>query len=1055
MNDEQRNALASVQFNWVLAPDDIWSPLHHHVDGLHPHAVNAITNTVRAVRRDKRLSPVGIALRGERGVGKTHMLGWLRQHMRDAGGWFFLLKILDGESFWAGAVHGVLNGLLNRDGGQLGAMLSELSRLAGCSGEVQMRLRGTIPVSRTDIDEFIERVRDLDPQVAMECQDTLRALVLYRARGKSSEVGHSYLVLKDGIGEEDRAHWGFRTHVRSPQLLLNDLSRIFALTGPVVMAVDQIDELINRPNEVAGRQQLVDRLAHGLMRLREECRRTILVVACIPNTWELIERHAVNSASDRFRVVDLKTAMPDAAVAAAIVAGHLSGLYGEVGFPPPYPTWPVSPEAFAGRDVVHLTPRRLLQLVDDHVRWCLANDTIRELTDLSAPAPRGSLAYTAEATDLDGFDERFDHLRREADVVTPLDHRHEDARMAALLGAVLRCYVLEQPVDGQDFAVESVPAVKPPLHALLRRDLDEAEDTQVRWAFRAIAHPNPRAALTRLQSACLEAELQAGSDKRHLIVLRNHPFSSGPRTTEALAAFEAAGGVALPIDQDDLRTFSALEEMLNDSSPEFLAWLSSRRPAGGTGLLKKILFPQVPTADAPPPPDRPSSPTEWPKVRGELPSVPVGSSEPVFHGFEPPATTHAPSDEPVVALGVDVENTKQFTLPLSLLRKHTAVFAGSGSGKTVLLRRLIEAVALHDVSSIVLDTNNDLARLGDPWPSPPAGWVAGDAERADRYLANTEVVVWTPRMESGRPLALNPLPDFGDVLDEPDELRISIEASVAGLLPRAGLAGRRVRTGTAVLIQALTYFARAGGTELREFVMLLADLPDGVSTIRDAVSLSAQMAEEFKAAMITDPVFGGGGERLDPGKLLTPSRGHRARVSVISCIGLPDEHQRQTFVNQLQLALFAWVKRNPAKDRPLGGLLVLDEAQTFVPSRGKTASTESTLRLAAQARKYGLGMVYATQAPKSLHNLVTGNSATQFFGHLNASAQIQAATELARAKGGQVDDIARLPTGKFYGATEGQKFAKLAMPMCLSHHPASALTEEEVLERARRLLSGE
>lgn len=39
-------------------------------------------------------------------------------------------------------------------------------------------------------------------------------------------------------------------------------------------------------------------------------------------------------------------------------------------------------------------------------------------------------------------------------------------------------------------------------------------------------------------------------------------------------------------------------------------------------------------------------------------------------------------------------------------------------------------------------------------------------------------------------------------------------------------------------------------------------------------------------------------------------------MSVISFIGLPAEEQRQNFVNQLQMELFAWVKRNPAGDRP-------------------------------------------------------------------------------------------------------------------------------------------
>jgi DNA helicase HerA-like ATPase len=182
--------------------------------------------------------------------------------------------------------------------------------------------------------------------------------------------------------------------------------------------------------------------------------------------------------------------------------------------------------------------------------------------------------------------------------------------------------------------------------------------------------------------------------------------------------------------------------------------------------------------------------------------------------------------------------------------------------------------------------------------------------------------------------------------------------------------------------------------------------------------------------------------------LLTPPPGKRARVSVVSFVGLASDEQRQGFVNQLQLALFAWVKRHPAGDRPLGGLFVMDEAQTLAPSGTMTACTESTLALTAQARKYGLGLVFATQAPKSLHNRIPGNASTQFFGRLNAPVQIAAAREMARAKGSEVTDIGSLGTGQFYAAIEGSGFVKIQAPLCLSHHPSSPLTTEEVLDRA-------
>ncbi|MFC4373412.1 ATP-binding protein [Nocardia halotolerans] len=1050
MNEEHRHALASIQFSSALGPDEIWSPLSHHVDGLHPRAVQEITRSVHTAVTRPRSTPTGLVLSGERGVGKTHMLGWLRRHVQDVGGAFFMPKLIDGKSFWAGAVHGIVSQLLGADGGQLGRMLGSLAILSGCGDELRMRLRGTLRVTRADLDEFLSRVDDLDPQVTQQCQDTLRALVLYQAKGQLREIGHSFLVLADGIDAQEQADWGFRERHCVPQLIFQHLSRLFALTGPVVLAIDQIDSVIAQSDQI-DEDSLANRLADGLMLMREETVRTIIVAACIPKSWELLAHRAVNSAADRFTVLELSTALPGADVAAAIVEGHLAGLYGEIGFVPPHPTWPVLPSAFADPEVGDFTPRRLLQRVEDHVRHCLAADELTELAHFRPANTERVPVATPAHGEMTALDDEFTRLRAAADVRTPFDTAHEDEHMFALLNAALQVYVLERRADGLDLRVDPGTIVRPGLHARLRHTLDEASEAEEHWCFRAISHPHPRAVLTRLRSACLEAGLQERAPQRHLIVLRNTEFSGGPVTRATLAEFHASHGSVASIDEDDIRTFSALATMFAAATPGFLSWLAVRRPASGSRLLTEVL--SLPAARRQPSIDPVSYPadTHPPTEPVEVPARPDALDPDTGSATHPPIVSppEDPNPAAAVTLGRDVDSGAPFTVPLVLLRKHTALFAGSGSGKTVLLRRLVEEAAIHGVSSILVDSNNDLARLGDPWPSPPMGWHPGDAARAAEYLANTDVVIWTPRREAGRPLALNPLPDFGGVLDDPDEFRTSIDASVAGLVPRAGLTARRIGTGKAVLTEALTDFARGGGSDLAAFIALLDDLPEGISTIRDAHRLAEGMAEELKAAMINDPVFGGAGQRLDPGTLLTPAAGKRARVSVISCIGLPTDEQRQTFVNQLQLALFAWIKRHPAGDRPLGGLLVLDEAQTFVPSRGSTAATESTLKLATQARKYGLGMVYATQAPKALHNLVTGNAATQFFGLLNAPVQIQAAAELARAKGGSVDDIARLPAGRFYGATEGAGFGKLTVPMCLSHHPPSALTEEEVLVRAR------
>ncbi|MEM0986468.1 MAG: hypothetical protein AAGJ32_09495 [Pseudomonadota bacterium] len=285
---------------------------------------------------------------------------------------------------------------------------------------------------------------------------------------------------------------------------------------------------------------------------------------------------------------------------------------------------------------------------------------------------------------------------------------------------------------------------------------------------------------------------------------------------------------------------------------------------------------------------------------------------------------------------------------------------------------------------------------------------------------------------------------------EPDEFEIALDNTVATLLPRAGLpkTGAKLAQGQAVLKQALRGFIEVGGHGLDSFLEVLRALPDGTSQLSNAEKLAADMADTLYAAAVNDTLFGGAGTSVDPGTLLTPAEGKRARVSVISLAGLPADEQRQGFVSQLQMALFAWVKKNPAGDRPLGGLFVMDEAQTFAPSTGSTPCLHSTLALASQARKYGLGLVFATQAPKGLHNRIPGNATTQFFGFLNAPVQISAAKEMALAKGGDVTGIAQLGKGEFFAASDGLAFQRIKSPLCLSHHPASPLTQDEIVRLA-------
>src|SRR5690606_14274286 len=109
--------------------------------------------------------------------------------------------------------------------------------------------------------------------------------------------------------------------------------------------------------------------------------------------------------------------------------------------------------------------------------------------------------------------------------------------MPPLLTAGLWAWIAEQGEAGQAYAIDAPPSAKPPLHARLRRTLDEATEDEAHWCFRAIAASNAVAAQHRIRAAASAAGLTEGITKRRLFLLRNGPWPSGPRTRELVEAF--------------------------------------------------------------------------------------------------------------------------------------------------------------------------------------------------------------------------------------------------------------------------------------------------------------------------------------------------------------------------------------------------------------------------------------------------------------------------------------------------------------------------------------
>src|SRR4051812_19777313 len=100
MTKEERAALAALRLSWAPVPDDVWRPSPLHVDGLHEEVVDDLLGGVEDAAASSGPSPISLAMLGRGGSGKTHMLGWLRERVQEKGGYFFLVSLLDEQSFW-------------------------------------------------------------------------------------------------------------------------------------------------------------------------------------------------------------------------------------------------------------------------------------------------------------------------------------------------------------------------------------------------------------------------------------------------------------------------------------------------------------------------------------------------------------------------------------------------------------------------------------------------------------------------------------------------------------------------------------------------------------------------------------------------------------------------------------------------------------------------------------------------------------------------------------------------------------------------------------------
>ncbi|KFI21611.1 helicase HerA domain-containing protein [Nitrosococcus oceani] len=1095
--DEYR-VLKTVNFDWTMQLQSVWRNSPLHVPGLHENLRTELMETLKERMGSQDQNPLGQIITGPAGAGKTHLLSAIRQEVAALPAWFVLVDMTDIKDFWETVLLGYLNSLQQATSGnrpQFQSLLkhllnpdvkpqnpfssfyrtpsrsrkSPLQWLTALLAGKKAQRQEAAPATPRQIAEYgdkelaqvirqtINRLSTQYPEEIRAHQDALRALMLLNSNDlERANVGYSWLQGM-AIDETDRHLFGFLWPQRQPSEIVKSLSWLMSRYAPTLLAFDQLDAIMSQHHittassgegermtgEQRASQAIIEGIADGFMAVRDTVYRTATILACLEGSWEILRKGSLKSATDRFASPQPLPPINNATLAEEIIALRLAHAYHAHGFTPPYPSWPFQPQVFAS--AATLLPRELLKRCEEHRLQCLSKGEVIELACFESPPEATETLATIRPDP--GLDHAYQELCRQAPIQELLSEEAEDEVLGMLIPALCRCLLRETPLPKSRRGVVDTefPGDKNyrALHARLRIIDSSQENREQHYCFRALQKTHATAYQNRLNGALTASGIDSKLPFRRLIIVRTTPLPLGKVTREITDKFlQAKGKFAAPNEQD-LRTMWALHKLEQQNLPGFETWLRERRPATQLQWLQETEITGCLAADAFPLENNlPLNAKENTDIWAKLPA-------PKRHNYK--ATT--PSYPSALPMGKILSNpAEKITIPLPLLTQYTGILAGSGSGKTVLLKRWVEEAALLGIPSIVIDRTNTLVSLGEQWPAPPTSWTPEDQEKAEHYHANNEVIIWTPGQADGNPLQLEPLPDLASLLEQPEKFQQALEMAQS-TLKEIVAPGKSAHSDYKmdVLTAALKLFAIQKGKTLPDLIAILSHLPAEISTsISSAARLGSEMAQRLQAEIQNNRLFYPESPFLDPGCLFKGTSANRTRISIINLAGLPDLKTQQQFLNQLAITLLGWIKQHSASpSMPVQGFLILDEAEDFIPAEQSTPCKDNLLKLAEYAPTGGLGLVFSTQNPKNIAPPIISDCFTQFAGKASAPAIIEAIREQFKIRGGEEDDIPVLEAGHFYLHTEGMPApVKVAIPWCLSYHPPHPPEKAEVLKRA-------
>ena len=379
---------------------------------------------------------------------------------------------------------------------------------------------------------------------------------------------------------------------------------------------------------------------------------------------------------------------------------------------------------------------------------------------------------------------------------------------------------------------------------------------------------------------------------------------------------------------------------------------------------------------------------------------------------------------------------------------HAVVVGMTGSGKTGLVKVLVEEALRNEIPVLLLDVKGDLANLKLAFPSFDAAHLAPwiEAARGDddgvadapviaeiaakrkkeltassiterdlaHYCASTHIRVITPGSDAGEPLhLLSALERRSPRWDtHVHNARTTLEAAISMVLRLMGRDADPAQSREHALLTTIAE-RRHLAKKPADLASLLPDILEPPFAEIGALPVESYMGGKARAELASDlnTLIASSslarwreGQDLDVAKWMEPVDG-KTPATIVSVAHLQEDERALALGVVLEEAL-AWVRGLPGTQK-LRALVVFDEVYGYLPPHPHDPPTKRPLvSLMKQARAFGVGCVVATQNPMDLDYRALSNAGTWFIGRLQTDADRGRVIEgLGEKKRGDIDKL--------------------------------------------------